>query len=204
MNPRIAFVAAPVLTFAYGVIRILDGLDGSRGPGLAWTTGHLAFIGALVFFAVAFHEMRRLAGRGRSATGLASAGYVGIATLIAQFAIDIVLGFRSADHAAMGVLFDQVQAVPGVQQVIYDFGPLLFFVAQIGLVLQLAIQRRVKAWTPVLVVADVLVPFVEKDLMPLGAAFLLISFLALARVSRASRLADGRHRVVEPAVPASV
>ncbi|SDI50066.1 hypothetical protein SAMN05421505_16014, partial [Sinosporangium album] len=85
MNLRIAFVAAPVLTFAYGVIRILDGLDGSRGPGLAWTTGHLAFIGALVFFVITFHEMRRLAGGGRLATGLASAGYIGIVVLIAQF-----------------------------------------------------------------------------------------------------------------------
>ncbi|MFF4413558.1 hypothetical protein ACFYY8_13585 [Streptosporangium sp. NPDC001559] len=204
MNPRIAFVAAPVLTFTYGVFRILDGLDGVRGPGIAWTTGHLAFVGALVFFAMAFHEMRRLAGRGPLATGLASAGYVGIATLIAQFSIDIVLGFQAADHAEMGMLFDQVQAVPGVQQVVYDFGPLLFFVAQIGLVLQLAARRHVKAWTPVLVIADVLVPFVEKDLMPLGAACLLVSFMALARVSRESRLADGRHRVVEPAVPASV
>jgi len=204
MNLRIAFVAAPVLTFAYGVIRILDGLDGSRGPGLAWTAGHLAFIGALAFFAMTFHEMRRLGGRGRLATGLVSAGYVGITALMVQFAIDIVVGFRSADHAAMGVLFDQVQAVPGVQQVIYDFGPLLFFFAQIGLVLQLAVQRRVKAWMPVLVIANVLVPFVEKDLIPLGAAFLLIPFLALARVSRASRLTDGRHRVAEPAVPASV
>ncbi|MEU8325549.1 hypothetical protein AB0C33_44880 [Nonomuraea sp. NPDC048881] len=107
MNPRFAFVAAPVLTFAYGVIRILDGLDGSRGPGLAWTSGHLAFIGALAFFAVAFHEMRRLAGGGRLATGLAVAGQVGVATLIVQFVIDIVVGFGSAGHAAMGVLFDQ-------------------------------------------------------------------------------------------------
>ncbi|MES9536391.1 hypothetical protein [Actinomadura sp. NPDC000600] len=203
MNPRIAFVAAPVLTFTYGVIRILDGLDGSRGPGLAWTTGHLAFIGALVFFAMTFHEIRRLAGRGRLATGLVAAGYIGITTLIAQFTIDLVVGFRSADHAAMDVMFDQVQSVPGVQQVVYGFGPLLFFVAQIGLVLQLAIQRRVKAWMPVLVIADVLVPFVEKDLMPLGAACLLISFLALARVSRASRPAGGRHRVDESAVPAA-
>ena len=204
MNPRTAFVAAPVLTFTYGVIRILDGLDGSRGPGLAWTTGHLAFIGALVFFAMTFHEIRRLAGRGRLATGLVAAGYIGITTLITQFTIDLVVGFRSADHAAMSVMFDQVQSVPGVQQVVYGSGPLLFFVAQIGLVLQLAIQRRVKAWMPVLVIADVLVPFVEKDLMPLGAACLLISFLALARVSRASRLAGGRHRVGESAVPAAV
>ncbi|MEV0582663.1 hypothetical protein [Nonomuraea sp. NPDC050310] len=195
MSPKFAFVAAPVLTFAYGVIRLLDGLDGSRGPGLAWTTGHLAFIGALVFFAVTFHEMRRMAGGGRLAAGLAWTGYVGITTLITQFAIDIVIGFRSADHAAMGVQFDQVQAIPGVQQVIYDFGPALFFVAQIGLVLQLAVQRRVKAWTPVLVIADVLVPFVEKDFMPVGAAFLLISYLAVARVSVPA---------VRPAVPAAV
>ncbi|NUR25782.1 MAG: hypothetical protein HOV83_08025 [Catenulispora sp.] len=199
MNPRIAFVAAPVLTFTYGVIRILDGLDGSRGPGLAWTTGHLAFIGALAFFFLTFREMRSLAGRGRLATGLAAVGSVGIATLIAQFTIDLVVGFQSADHAAMGALFDQVQAVPLVQQVVYDFGPLLFFVAQIGLVVQLAVQRRVKAWTPVLVVADVLVPFVEKDLMPLGAACLLVSVLAMARVSRAVEAADVP--VAEPAVP---
>jgi hypothetical protein len=204
MNPRIAFVAAPVLTFAYGVIRILDGLDGSRGPGLAWTTGHLAFIAALTFFAVTFHEMRELAGRGRLATGLTAIGQVGITVLIVQFAIDIVVGFRSVDHAAMGGLFEQVQAVPGVQQVIYDFGPLLYFVAQIGLVLQLATQRRVKAWTPVLVFADVLVSFVEKDLMPLGAALLLISYLALARASRAFRQAGDRRPVAGPAVPASV
>ena len=46
MNPRIAFIAAPLLVLAYGVIRILDGLDGSRGPGLAWTSGHIAFMAA--------------------------------------------------------------------------------------------------------------------------------------------------------------
>ncbi|GAA3079399.1 hypothetical protein [Streptosporangium carneum] len=41
MKPRVAFVAASLLVLAYGVIRILDGLDGSRGSGLAWTVGHL-------------------------------------------------------------------------------------------------------------------------------------------------------------------
>ncbi|MFI7462321.1 hypothetical protein [Nonomuraea sp. NPDC049646] len=60
--------------------------------------------------------------------------------------------------------------------------------AQIGPVLQLAVRRRAKAWTPVLVVADVMVPFVDKDLMPLVAACLPVSFLAPARTSR---LTDG-------------
>ncbi|MFC7646417.1 hypothetical protein ACFQX6_41970 [Streptosporangium lutulentum] len=61
MNPRIAFIAAPLLVMAYGVIRILDGLDGSRGPGLAWTSGHLAFMAALILFVSTFLQMRRMA-----------------------------------------------------------------------------------------------------------------------------------------------
>jgi hypothetical protein len=63
MNPRIAFVAAPLFVMAYGVIRLLDGLDGSRGPGLAWTSGHIAFITAMILFISTFVQMRRMAGR---------------------------------------------------------------------------------------------------------------------------------------------
>ena len=65
MNPRLPFIAAPLLALTYGIIRILDGLDGSRGPGLAWTTGHLAFLGALGMFVLVFLRMRQLAGRTR-------------------------------------------------------------------------------------------------------------------------------------------
>ncbi|MBG0820074.1 hypothetical protein HS048_04890 [Planomonospora sp. ID91781] len=186
MNVRTAFVAAPLLVFAYGVIRILDGLDGSRGPGLAWTAGHLAFLAALALFVPIFWEMRRMAGRKAVATVSAALGTAGLLALTAQFAIDIVIGFMSADHDAMGVLFDRVQAVPGVSFVVYDGVPLLFFAAQFALVLQLAVAGRVRAWTPVLVMADLLLPFFEKDLIPLGALFLLVSFAPLARRSVAA------------------
>ncbi|TDD51214.1 hypothetical protein E1286_10930 [Nonomuraea terrae] len=181
MNSRISFVAAPLLVLAYGVIRILDGLDGSRGPGLAWTAGHLAFMAALVLFVQIFWRLRAMAGRNGLATVTAAAGTVGIATLLAQFGIDIVVGFMAADHDAMGPLFDQVQSVPGVQLAIYDGGPFLFYLAQLGLVVQLAVMRRIKAWTPVLVLIDLALPFADKDLIPLGAVFLLVSFLPLAR-----------------------
>ncbi|MEV0384739.1 hypothetical protein [Nonomuraea sp. NPDC050643] len=180
MNPRIAFIAAPLLVLAYGVIRILDGLDGARGPGLAWTTGHLAFMAALVLFASTFVQMRRMAGRNTLSTVWTGLGIAGILTLLAQFGIDVVLGFMAADHAALGALFDQVQAVPGLSLVVYEGGPLLFFVGQIALVTQLAAQRLVRVWTPILVLLDCVVPFVEKDLMPLGAILLLISFAPLA------------------------
>ncbi|MFC4115158.1 hypothetical protein [Nonomuraea zeae] len=185
MNPRFPFIAAPLLTLAYGVIRILDGLDGSRGPGLAWTTGHLAFMAALVLFAVTFWQMRRIAGGGRLATVSAVAGIAGIVGLLAQFGIDIVVGFMSADHAAMGALFAQVQAVPVVPFVIYTGTPLLFYVAQVVIVSRLAVLGRVQWWTPVLVLVDMALPLVDKDFIPLGALCLLVSFVPLARQAAA-------------------
>ncbi|MEV0827194.1 hypothetical protein [Nonomuraea rubra] len=181
MNLRFAFIAAPLLTFAYGVIRILDGLDGSRGPGLAWTTGHLAFMAALVLFVQIFWRLRAMAGRDTLSTVSAVAGTAGIATLLAQFGIDIVVGFMAADRDGMSVLFDQVQSVPGVSPIVYDGGPFLFYLAQLALVLQLAVMRRVKAWMPALVLLDLALPFADKDLIPLGALCLLISFVPLAR-----------------------
>ncbi|MFC4060862.1 hypothetical protein ACFOWE_21375 [Planomonospora corallina] len=185
MNPRLPFVAAPLLVLAYGVIRIIDGLDGSRGPGLAWTTGHLAFLAALALFVPTFLRMRRMAGRDAVATASAVAGIAGLAALAVQFAIDVVVGFLAADHAGMSVLFDRVQAVPGVSPVVYDAGPLLFFVGQVAIVARLALLGRVGAWAPVLVLVDVVLPLVDKDLVPLGAVFLLASFTAIsARLSR--------------------
>ncbi|MEU4509131.1 hypothetical protein AB0G05_06520 [Nonomuraea wenchangensis] len=186
MNLRAAFVAAPLLVLAYGVIRILDGLDGSRGPGLAWTTGHLAFVAALLLFVPIYWRLRRMAGGGALATATATAGTVGVVALIGQFGIDLVVGFMSADHAAMSVLFDHVQSVPGVSFAVYDGLPILFYVGQFALVTQLAVQRQVKAWTPVLVLADLVLPFVDKDLIPLGALCLLVSFVPLARASAAA------------------
>ncbi|MGR6913900.1 hypothetical protein ACU635_06565 [[Actinomadura] parvosata] len=181
MNPRFAFIAAPLLTFTYGVIRIIDGLDGSRGPGPAWTIGHLAFMAALVLFVQIFWRLRAMAGHGPLATVSAVAGTAGIATLLAQFGIDLVAGFVAADHDGMGVIFDQVQSVPGVSLVVYDGGPFLFYLAQLALIVQLAVMRRVGAWTPVLVLLDLALPFADKDLIPLGALCLLISFVPLAR-----------------------
>ncbi|MFF0309025.1 hypothetical protein ACFYSC_16475 [Streptosporangium sp. NPDC004379] len=191
---RVAFVAAPLLVFAYGVIRILDGLDGSRGPGLAWTSGHLAFIAALALFVPIFWRMRRMAGGKALATASAVTGTAGALALLAQFAIDIAVGFMSADHAAMSPLFEQVKAVPGVSPMVYDGGPFLFYLGQLALVVQLAVLGRVKVWTPLLVLLDLSVPFVSKDLIPLGAVFLLVSFLPLAReAARPVRAARPAH-----------
>jgi hypothetical protein len=181
MNLRFAFVAAPVLVFAYGVIRILDGLDGSRGPGLAWTTGHLAFMAALILFVPIFWRLRTMAGGKGLATVSAVAGTAGVAALLGQFGIDVAVGFLATDHAGMSVLFDQVKSVPGMSPVIYDGGPYLFYLGQLALIVQVAVMRQVKAWTPVLVLVDLVLPLIDKDLIPVGAVFLLVSFWPLAR-----------------------
>ncbi|MEU7909568.1 hypothetical protein [Microbispora bryophytorum] len=65
-------------------------------------------------------------------------------------------GFLSADHAGMGVLADQIQAVPGVSIAVHDGGPFLFSIGQLALVVQLAVVRRVKARTSFLVLLDLL------------------------------------------------
>ncbi|MBF9128693.1 hypothetical protein I0C86_06775, partial [Plantactinospora sp. S1510] len=181
MNVRTAFITAPLLTLAYGVIRILDGLDGSRGPGIAWTVGHLAFIAALALFVSTFWQMRDLAARSRTATALAAIGTAGIAVLVIQFGIDLVVGFISTDRAEMATHFERIQSVPGVSLAIYDGGPFLFYLAQLAIVVLLAVTRRVKVWTPVLVALDLALPFVDKDLIPVGAVFLLVSFIPLYR-----------------------
>ncbi|MEU4248225.1 hypothetical protein AB0F15_12495 [Amycolatopsis sp. NPDC026612] len=181
LSSRLAFLFAPLCLGTYGVIRILDGLDGSRGPGLAWTVGHVFFLAGLAFFVRAFWAMRTIAGRGRLATAGFVVGTAGALAVGGQFAIDIVVGFLSADRAGMDVRFTQIQGTPGVEAAFYSFGPMLFFVGQFVLITLLAVRHRVKPWAPVLVLIDTTLPFADKDLIPLGAALLLISFAPLIR-----------------------
>jgi hypothetical protein len=182
MNPRIAFVAAPLLTLTYGVIRIIDGLDGYRGPGLAWTAGHLAFLGAMVLFVSVFWQLRGLAGRNVLSTVIAAVATAGAVALFGQFAIDLVAGFLTTDNLAMSLrIFDIRTTTPGVSLALYDVGPYLFYAGQLALVVQLAVTRRINWWTPLLVAFDLVMPNIDKDLIPIGAVVLLISFVPLAK-----------------------
>ncbi|MGI5155719.1 hypothetical protein [Microbispora sp. CA-102843] len=177
-----SLVAAPLLFGAYGVARMVDGFDGSRGPGAAWTIGHLCFLAGLVLFVQIFGRLRTTAGGGVTATAGYAAGLAGALALAAQFTIDIVVGFLSADHDAMGPRFDAVKAIPGVEPVVYTVVPLLFYVGMIALVARLAVQRRVPWWSPALVLVQAVLPLADKDLIPLGAALLLLAFVPLMRL----------------------
>ncbi|SNR74413.1 hypothetical protein [Actinomadura mexicana] len=197
-------LAIPALTFTYGLFRIADGLDGERGPGLAWTLGHLAFCSALVLFVVVFRWLRALAPAGdRVAAVTQWTATAGAAVLLVQFGIDLVAGAVSANHLEMSLFTERASEVPGVAPVVYDFGPYLFYVGMLALIVRLAVARVVKPWTVLLILADLVMPLADKDLIPIGALLLSVSFAQIARVMEsrqaASGMADG-HGAVRPAV----
>jgi hypothetical protein len=186
MNPRFAFLAAPVLLTGYGLIRLADGLDGERGPGPAWTTGHLAFLGGLVLFVPVLLTLRRLAGGGRLATATAAVGLAGVVLSMAQITIDIVVGLRAGDHAAMGPMFDRVQEVPGVALAVYDAGPMLFYVGLLVAVVHLAARRVVPVWTPIAILLSIVASVANLDLLPVGGLLMLVAFAPLVRSAPAA------------------
>jgi hypothetical protein len=190
MNIGHAFIAAPLLVLSYGLIRIVDGFDGSRGPGLAWTTGHLAFLAALAVFVPILRQLRTMAGRGLIATIWTVIALAGIAALTVQFVIDIVVGFLAADHAEMARLSGLVSDVPGVEAAVYAGGPSLFYTGMLALFVELAVRRQVAYWIPVLVLVGSVLPIIDKDLLPIGAALLLISYVPVARRLLRARPAD--------------
>ncbi len=166
MTKNIAFTAAPLLVTVYAGCRFLDGLDGERGPGPAWTTGHLAFLAALILFVPVFLELRRLAGRGPFATATAVVGLVGAVCSMAQFAIDIVVGALAADHEAMRDMWADVQGVPGVNLVVYAVAPVLLHLGLLVIFCQLALVRAVPVWRAAAVVLAVLVSLLGLDALP--------------------------------------
>ncbi|MGI5471926.1 hypothetical protein [Streptomyces sp. CA-132043] len=180
-TPQRSFLYGPLLFGAYGVIRLLDGLDGTKGPGLAWTTGHLCFLGGLAFFAQGFAVMRRTAGNDRWSSAGFWTGNAGVVALTVQFGVDIVTGLMAGSHAEMAGLTGDFQSVPGVELACYLLGPMLFFLGQLLLTGRLAALRVLAPWAPVLVLADSLLSYAFKDLIPLGAALLLLSYSPLWR-----------------------
>ncbi|GAA0940097.1 hypothetical protein [Actinocorallia libanotica] len=181
MNASFSFVVAPVLVVVYGVVRLLDGMDGERGPGLAWTVGHLAFFGALFLFVPVLWEMRRLAGRGVFATATAVCATVGVVCAVVQIGIDLVVGALAADHDDMSRMFGEVQDVPGVELAVYAVGPVLFFFGLLVAACHLAVVRAVPAWQAGAVVLSVLASFLGLDLLPVTGVLLLVGLAPLAR-----------------------
>ena len=57
---RLLSVLIPFLLLCYGVLRLIDGMDGDHGPGVAWNLGHTFFLAAFLLLGAFVVELRRL------------------------------------------------------------------------------------------------------------------------------------------------
>ncbi|WP_307812876.1 hypothetical protein [Micromonospora coerulea] len=169
---RPAALAAPVLLFGYGILRLLDGRDGYRDKsGWPWRVGHILFLLGIVLFAVLMVELRRLllatSPRLRVLTDVATvAGLVGAAAFVWVILGDIFPGFADA--------------VPPPDPVLAG-GPALFQLGLLTLLVRAVAVRLLPAWGPVLVLVGFVAIAVDLDLLPLGAALVFAGLLPIRR-----------------------
>jgi hypothetical protein len=170
---RISAVAAPVLLLFYGLLRLVDGLDGEHGPGLAWDIGHTMFFVAFLLFGVMVVGLRHMVpatSRGR----LVAAGSATVAGLFGVAAFLWVI---------LGDLSEPIREQAPLPDPLYAVGPLLFQLGVLTLLVQLAVlrPRRLPPWSPVLVFLGFVPIAVNLDLLPLGALLILAGLAPLAR-----------------------
>jgi hypothetical protein len=173
---RISAVAAPTLLLLYGVLRLVDGLDGSHGPGLAWDLGHALFLAAFVFFGCLVVGLRGVARAGSrrtrvTADSAAILGGVGVCCFL---------------WVILGDLFPRMAESTSLPDPLYVAGPVLFQLGATVLLVQLAAARprRLPVWSPALVFVGFVLIAVDLDLLPVGALLILFGLAPLARRPR--------------------
>ncbi|MER7442280.1 hypothetical protein [Micromonospora avicenniae] len=168
---RLAAVTAPLLLLLYGVCRLADGLDGDRGSGWAWNTGHTSFLISIVVFAVLAVELRRML----------LAGTRHLRTLTDTAVGATLVGAASFLWVILGDLFTGFADVAPLPDPMYIAGPLLFQLGLLTLLVQAASlrPRRLPRWTPPLVLVGFLALAANLDLLPVGAALIFAGLLPL-------------------------
>ncbi|MEU4565582.1 hypothetical protein [Micromonospora sp. NPDC023956] len=173
---RPAAVTAPLLLLGYGLLRLLDGLDGHRDKGgWEWIVGHVLFLLGILVFAVLLVWLRDLL-RTRLPR---QATVVDVATLAG------LTGAAAFVWVIVGDLFPRFAEAVGTPDPVLLGGPLLF---QLGLLtlLVLAVRARLApVWGPVLVLVGFTAIAVNLDLLPVGAALVLAGLFPLAAAPRA-------------------
>jgi hypothetical protein len=189
---RLACLGAPLCILAYGVAHLIDGLDGSYGPGLAWTIGHLLFLAALLLLIGVLFVMRAALPRGRAAAVIGpvavAVGTVGLLVFIRSVVIDLIVGLQAGDRPAMNRLYPHYDTFPGglprALTAAFDMvGPICLIAGLLTLSVLLAVlpPRRLPWWSPVLAAAGFVAISVNLDLLPLFGVLLLLALAPLAR-----------------------
>jgi hypothetical protein len=150
-------LAGPALLLVYGLLRWVDGHDGSHGSEPWWTVGHLAFLGAVVAFIVLVAGVRRVAEHRGAVTAALVAAAVGGAGMAVVIAGDL------------SSWADRTLDLPGP---LLDVLPPVFVLGVVGALAALAAARQVSWLEPALALAGFAAIVVDLDLLPLGAALL--------------------------------
>jgi hypothetical protein len=165
LTVRHAAVDAPVLLLVYGLLRLVDGLDGSHGQGLASDFAYLALFGSMVLFGVLAAAVRPLvpAGARPLAAFAAAATVAGTACFLWTLVSTAIAGVtRPAEPLRFA-------------------GPLLFSLGMLTLLGLLVASRHAPAWSPLLFGAGIVAVLIDADSLPPAALILLAALAPLAR-----------------------
>ncbi|WP_089018532.1 hypothetical protein [Micromonospora coriariae] len=177
---RTAAVGAPVLLLLYGVLRIIDGLDGDHGPGWAWDLGHALFLVAFVLFAGLVVGLRRLLGSA-GAVGSSIRPRTGLRVLLDVATVAGLVGVVAFLWVILGDLFPRLGDAAPLPDPLMAVGPLLFQFGLLTLLVRAAVgrPRLIPGWGPPLVLLGFVAIAVNLDLLPIGAALILSGLLPL-------------------------
>jgi len=157
-------LAAPLLMFGYGLLWLVDGLDGSHGPGFAWYAGHSLFFLSFLAYGGLVLGLRRATG-GPAAGVLTGVGLAGVAAFLWVIATDLAPAL------------DDAVETPDLVMVA---GPLLFEIGAVGLLILAARRRLVPWWSPLVVTVGFLPIAVSLDLLSVAAGIILTGLWPLA------------------------
>ncbi|MCX4967362.1 hypothetical protein OHA98_21860 [Streptomyces sp. NBC_00654] len=167
---------APLMLLLYGLLRLLDGLDGEHGPGLAWNLGHTLFFIAFALFGMVTIRLRQLA----PAATIRRRFLANMAAAVGLFGVACFL------WVILGDLFAQLDTAAPLPEPLKMIGPLAFQLGWLTLLVMLAAAkpRLLPAWSPLLVLVGFLLFAANLDLLPIGALLLMAGLTPVARISR--------------------
>lgn len=170
---RVCALLAPVLLLLYGLLRLVDGLDGDHGPGIAWNVGHALFFAGIVLFGLLAVGLRGLLPDDSARQRLLG----NVATVVALFGVACFL------WVILGDLFAGFGDAAPLPDPLMSFGPLMLQAGLLVLLVMLVVlrPRRLPAWAPALVLVGFLCIPVSLDLLPVGALLVLAGLSPLAR-----------------------
>ncbi|WP_327586138.1 hypothetical protein OHA25_03250 [Nonomuraea sp. NBC_00507] len=149
-----SLILAPVAQIGGWTLMRLGGNEGVE----PWTTiAHSVWLIGFVLLAVACVELyRRVRSRGAGqllARASLAVALISVAASIAEMLVDLYVLFATDNHAQLKALDQQIRSIPGAESILYGFGTQLVYLGLLVLIIHLAVLKRIRATTLILVLA---------------------------------------------------